>query len=166
MVAYTPEQRCDRLTEDSDFGQKKSSFQMKPNFNLGVYVNKQICRIRGTENPHAYIEEPTQPKGMTVWCGFWFRSIIGPFIFKNKLAEGVAVNGNRYRAMMNEFLFAIIKEEDISNIWLQQDGAKCHTAKVILDVLRSVFEDRIISSRVNVVWSPRSCDLPPLDYYL
>ena len=29
-----------------------------------------------------------------------------------------------------------------------------------------VFEDRIISSRTDVVWPPRSYDLIPLDYYL
>ena len=28
--------------------------------NLG-YVNKQNCRIWGTENPRAYIEKPTHP---------------------------------------------------------------------------------------------------------
>ena len=28
-----------------------------------------------------------------------------------------------------------------------------------------VFEDRIISRRADVVWSPRSCDLTPLNYY-
>ena len=42
----------------------------------------------------------------------------------------------------------------------------CHTAEVTFDVLRPVFEDRIISSRADILWSPRSCDLTPLDYYL
>ena len=32
--------------------------------------------------------------------------------------------------------------------------------------LRPVFEDCIISRRADVVWSPRSCYLTPLDYYL
>ena len=41
----------------------------------------------------------------------------------------------------------------------------CHTAEATLDVLRPVFKDRIIH-RADVVWPPRSCDLPPLDYYL
>ena len=45
--------------------------------------------------------------------------------------------------MLNEFLFTT-----------------CHTAETTLDVLRPVFEDRIISRRA------RSCDLTPLDYYL
>ena len=40
-----------------------------------------------------------------------------------------------------------------------------HTAEATLDVLRPVFENRIISRRADVVWSPRSCDLTPLDYY-
>ena len=48
----------------------------------------------------------------------------------------------------------------------QQDGATCHTAEATLDILRPLFEDRIISRRADVVWSPRSCDLTPLDYYL
>ena len=34
------------------------------------------------------------------------------------------------------------------------------------DVLRPVFEDRIISLRADVVWPPWSCDLTPLEYYL
>ena len=80
--------------------------------------------------------------------------------------EAVTVNGGRYWAMLNEFLFTKIEEEDIGNICFQQKGATCHTAEAILDVMRPVFEDRIISRRADVVWLPRSCDLIPLDYYL
>ena len=49
---------------------------------------------------------------------------------------------------------------------ISQDGATCHTAETKLDVLRSVFEDRIISRRAVVVLPLWSCDLTPLDYYL
>ena len=50
MVVYMLEQ-CSEvgLTEDADFGKKKSSFQMKL-FDLGGYVNKENSRIWGTEN--------------------------------------------------------------------------------------------------------------------
>ena len=68
--------------------------------------------------------------------------------------------------MLNDFLFTKIEVEDIGNIWFQQDSATCHTAEATLDVLRGVFEDRIISHRADVVWPPRKCDLIPLDYYL
>ena len=115
--------------------------------------------------PHACIEKPMHAKWVTVWCGFWSRAIIGPFFFENEQGEAVAVNGDRYRAMLNEFLFTKIEEEDIANIWFQQDGAMCHTAECTLDVLRPVFEDRIISRRADIVWPSRSCDLIQLDYY-
>ena len=57
--------------------------------------------------------------------------------------------------MWNEFLFSKIEEENIGNIWFQQDGATCHTAEATLNVLRPVFKDCIIS-----------CNLTPLEYYL
>ena len=63
-------------------------------------------------------------------------------------------------------LFTKIEEEDIKNILFQQDGATWHTAEGTLDVLRFIFEDRIISRRADAVWPLRSCDLTPLDYYL
>ena len=68
--------------------------------------------------------------------------------------------------MLNEFLFTKIEEQDIGNIWFQQDDATCHTAEATIDVLSLVFEDFIINHRADVVWSPRSCYLTPLNYYL
>ena len=60
----------------------------------------------------------------------------------------------------------IFVQEDIGNIWFQQDGVACHTAEATLDFLRPVFEDPIISRRADVVCPPRSCDVTTLDYYL
>ena len=148
------------------FWQIKSSFQIWRSFwSWRGYVNIKNSRIWGTENPHAYIEKPTHPKRVTVWCGFWSRGIIGPFFFENEHGEAVIVNGDHYRTMLNEFLFTKIEEKDIGNVWIQQDGTKCHTAADTNDILRPVFKGRIISRRADVVWPPRSCDLTPLDYY-
>ena len=68
--------------------------------------------------------------------------------------------------MLNEFLSIKIEEKNSGNIWFQQDGATWHIAETTLDVLRPVFEDRIISRQSYVGWQPRSCVLTPLDYYL
>ena len=89
--------------EAVDFGKKKIIFSDEANFDLGGYVNKQNCHIWGTENPRASIEKPTHPKVITVWCGFWSKSIIGPFFFESKQGEAVTVNSDGYRAMLNEF---------------------------------------------------------------
>ena len=61
--------------------------------------------------------------------------------------------------MLNEFLFTKVEEKDIGNIWFQQDGAACYTAEATFDILRTVFNDRIISRRADV-------DLKSLDYCL
>lgn len=106
------------------------------------------------------------PSRVTVWCGFWSKGIIGPFFFENEEGETVTVNGGRYRAMLCEYLFTTIEDEDLGDIWIQQDGATCHTANVTIDLLRTVFGNRIISRNSDVVWPSRSCDLTPLDYYL
>ena len=123
---------------------KKIIFSEEAHFDLGGYVNKQNCRNWGTENPHAYIEKPTHPKRVTVWCGFW-RHNWAIFFFENKQGVVVTINGHHYQAMLNEFLFTTIEDEDIVNIWFQQDAAMCHTTEGTLDVLCFVFEDRIIS---------------------
>ena len=145
---------CDRITEDADFS-KTIIFSDEAHFDFGGYVNKHNCRIWGTENPHAYVEKPMHPKRVTVWCGFWSRGIIGPFLFENEQGEAVTVNGDCYRAIFNEFLFTKIEEEDIGNIWFQQGGATCHTAGGTIDVLRPVYEDCIISRKADVIWPPR-----------
>ena len=46
--------------------------------------------------------------------------------------------------MLKKFLFTKIEEEDIGNVWFQQDGATCYTEDATLDVLRPVFEDRVM----------------------
>ena len=95
-----------------------------------------------------YIEKLTQPKRVTVWCGFWSKGTIGPFCYENEQRESVTVNGDHYRAMLNEFLFTKIEEEDIGNIWFQQGGAECHTTEATLDVLRSVLKIALSAARL------------------
>ena len=86
--------------------------------------------------------------------------------FEIEQGTAVTVNGERCRDMLNEFLFPKIEEDDMGDIWFQQDGTTCHTANVTINLLRTAFENRIIRRNSDVNWSRRSCDLTPLDYFL
>ena len=59
MVVYKLEQRLEvglRLTyRKCRFWKKKNIFSDEAHFDLGGHVNKQYCRIWGTENQHAYV---------------------------------------------------------------------------------------------------------------
>ena len=64
-----------------------------------------------------------------------------PCFFENEQGEAVTINGDRYRAMLNEFLFTNIEEEDIGGY-----------------VPHSMF--------CALFLAPQGCDFTPLDYYL
>ncbi|GFV26007.1 uncharacterized protein TNCV_2693731 [Trichonephila clavipes] len=102
----------------------------------------------------------------TVWCALWAGGIIGPYFFKNDEGHNVTVNGDRYRAMITNFFIPQLNNHDVQELWFQQDGATCHTARATIDLLKGTFGDRLISRFGPVNWRPRSCDLTPLDYFL
>ncbi|GFU45876.1 transposase [Trichonephila clavipes] len=59
-----------------------------------------------------------------------------------------------------------LNNHDVQELWFQQDGATCHTARATIDLLKDTFGDRLISRFGPVNWPPRSCDLTLLDYFL
>ncbi|GFU21527.1 uncharacterized protein TNCV_3827341 [Trichonephila clavipes] len=86
--------------------------------------------------------------------------------FKNDEGHNVTVNGDRYRAMITNFFIPESNNHDVQELWFQQDGATCHTARATIDLLKDTFGDRLISRFGPVNCPPRSCDLTPLDYFL
>ncbi|GFV02837.1 putative transposable element [Trichonephila clavipes] len=144
---------------------KRILFSDEAHFWLKGYVNKQNCRIWSEANPQVYVETPLHPEKLTVWCALWAGGIIGPY-FKNDEGHNVTVNGDRYRAMITNFLIPELNNHDVQELWFQQDGATCHTARATIDLLKDTFGDRLISRFGPVNWPPRSCDLTPLDYFL
>ncbi|GFW46939.1 hypothetical protein TNCV_2982951 [Trichonephila clavipes] len=53
----------------------------------------------------------------------------------------VTVNGDRYRAMITNFFIPELNKHDILELWFQQDGATCHTARATIDLLKDTFGD-------------------------
>ncbi|GFY19791.1 uncharacterized protein TNCV_4649611 [Trichonephila clavipes] len=86
--------------------------------------------------------------------------------FKNDEGHNVTVNGDRYRAMITNFFIPELNNHDVQELWFQQDGATCQTARATIDLLKDTFGDHLISRFGPVNWPPRSCDLTPLDYFL
>ncbi|GFU41451.1 transposable element Tc3 transposase [Trichonephila clavipes] len=145
---------------------KRVLFSDEAHFWLNGYVNKQNCRIWSEANPQVYVETPLHPEKLTVWCALWAGGIIGPYFFKNDEGHNVTVNGDRYRAMITNFFIPELNNHDVQELWFQQDGATCDTARATIDLLKDTFGDRLISHFGPVNWPPRSCDLTPLDYFL
>ncbi|GFV72191.1 uncharacterized protein TNCV_3278461 [Trichonephila clavipes] len=75
-------------------------------------------------------------------------------------------NSDRYRAMITNFFISEFNNQDVQELWFQQDGATFRTARATIDLLKDTFGDRLISRFGPVIWPPRSCDLTPLDYFL
>ncbi|GFT50064.1 uncharacterized protein TNCV_4356161 [Trichonephila clavipes] len=130
-------------------------------FWLNGYVNKQNCRIWSEANPQVYVETPLHPEKL-------FGALYGlvESFFKNDEGHNVTVNGDRYRAMITNFFILELNNHDVQELWFQQDGATCHTARATIDLLKDTFGDRLILRFGPVNWPPRSCDLRPLDYFL
>ncbi|GFV43006.1 hypothetical protein TNCV_3680311 [Trichonephila clavipes] len=61
--------------------------------------------------------------------------------------------------MVTNFFIPELNNHDVQELWFQQDGATCHTARATIDLLKDTFGDRLISRFGPVNWPPRSCDL-------
>ena len=82
---------------------------------------------------------------MTVWCGFHAGGVIGPYFVVDENDRHVTVNGERYRAMLKDYLWPELDELDINDMWFQQDSATSHTVCVTIDLLKGKFGERVIS---------------------
>ncbi|GFV13527.1 putative DD41D transposase [Trichonephila clavipes] len=106
---------------------KRILFSDEAHFWLNGYVNKQNCRIWSEANPQVYVETPLHPEKLTGALYVLVES------FKNDEGHNVTVNGDRYRAMITNFFIPELNNHDVQELWFQQDGATCHTARVTID---------------------------------
>ena len=136
---------ADRLTEDDDFVKKITS-SVEAHFDLGGYVNKQNCRIWGTENQHAYLKKPTHSKRVTLLFGFWSKGIIG----------------DHYRIMLNEFLF---RNLGFKRTALRATQPKLYSmfCSLFLKITLSVAELMVFGHIEAAIWHSWTiiCGVPP-----
>ncbi|GFS99261.1 putative DD41D transposase [Trichonephila clavipes] len=115
--------KYDRMTKGYVFGDSQDSSPMTV-----VYLNVRQPGFIAFDAISSEIHK------LTVWCALWAGGIIGPYFFKNDEGHNVTVNGDRYRAMITNFFIPELNKHDFQELWFQQDGATCHTARATTDL--------------------------------
>ena len=96
----------EQLVISLDFGKKKIIFSDEAHFWINGFVNKQDCRIWDEHNPQEIQQRSLHSEKVTVCCGFWSGSIIGPYFFQNKARAALTVTGERYTSMITDSFLA------------------------------------------------------------
>ncbi len=117
------------------------------------YVNSQNYRMWSTENPHKYREAELHPTKVGVWCAISRPRIVGAIFFTT------TITSDMYADILMQFIMLL--EEDKRDSIFQQDGARPHTSKEYMAMLRRFFGDRLVSMGL----CPHS-RFVPLDYFL
>uniref|UniRef100_A0A0N5C9I2 DUF4817 domain-containing protein n=1 Tax=Strongyloides papillosus TaxID=174720 RepID=A0A0N5C9I2_STREA len=149
------------MIHDSNFT-NKLIMSDEANFYLNGLVKKHNCRIWGTENPRIISEKQFQTEKVIVWCGITSRKIIGPYFFKNE--ESTNINGEEYREMIDNYL--VPELVNTIGMWFQQDEATAHITMRTINLLKTIFSNRIISRNSEISWPLRSPDLSAVDFFL
>ena len=136
---------------DSKFS-NKIFFSDEAHFTLGGYLNKQNCRLWGSENSH--------PEKATVWCALWSEDVIEFYFFCHR--QFVAL-----WSYDNQLFLPAIEEYDLENTWwFQQGSATSHTTRANMALLQKTFPGCVISHRGAINWPPRLYYLTLLDSFV
>uniref|UniRef100_V5GT01 Transposable element Tc3 transposase n=1 Tax=Anoplophora glabripennis TaxID=217634 RepID=V5GT01_ANOGL len=118
-------------------------------------------RMWSSEKPdNFFVEGPLHAQKIGVWCALNRRRIYGPIFFNGTLTA------QRYREEIIAPFVNQLEENEITNFYFQQDGARAHTAGETMNMLREVFQNRLISLNAEHEFPPRSCDITPCDFFL
>lgn len=153
-------QTCRRELRDDAEYLKRIVFSDECKFTLSGQVNKQNCRIWGTERPNEVYETRTNSPSVMVWCAMSKNGIIGPYFFENE-----NVTGTTYKRMLRYFLFPKLRDYPEDMIF-QQDGAPPHFAIEVRQYLDRKLPEHWMGRGGSISWPAYSPDLTPCDYFL
>jgi hypothetical protein len=157
---------------------EKTFFSDESWFHLSGYVNSQNMRMWSGENPHYYIEVPLHSQKIGVWAAISRRRLIGPIFFEGKYSIMYAtfknlnveiagtLNAERYRLEILTPFIETLLDDELTQGYFQQDGARIHTTWANFNFLMEFYDNRLISLNMPHEWPPRSCDLTPCDFFL
>ena len=137
-------------------------------FNLNGIVNQQNFCYWALQNPRELHAKQLHKLKVTVFCAVGNSTVIGSYFFENNNGNVVNVNSERHTEMIKNFFMPELwrKRVPIRCVWFHQDGATAHTTRASIDVILSLFSDRLISRFANSPWLPRTSGLYICDYFL
>uniref|UniRef100_A0A0N5C0I2 DDE_3 domain-containing protein n=1 Tax=Strongyloides papillosus TaxID=174720 RepID=A0A0N5C0I2_STREA len=133
-------------------------------FYLNGLIYKHNCRIWGMGNPRAVDRSEREGKKVTVWCGITSSRVIGPYFFENESGSQETVSAQNYRDMIQNYLMPEL--EDTKGIWFTQDEYPAHNDRKAINLLKTIFDNRLISMNSIFKWPGYSPDLLATDFFL
>ncbi len=98
-------------------------------FSLCENLNKQNCRIWGSEHPNEVYETLQNSPSITLWCALSRNEMIRPYFFENE-----NVTGRTYKRMLRYFLLPML-EGYSEDLIFQQYGTLPHYSIEVRDYL-------------------------------
>lgn len=123
--------------------------------NCYYYLQTNPYWVRHVDNQHRW--------KVNVRCGILDGHIVGPYFFEGN------VNGAEYLNLLQNQLPEMLEDinlNTVQNMWIQQDGAGVHNARIVTNFLNDRYAQRWIEQNGFVAWPPRSSDLTSPDFYL
>ena len=158
---------CSWVIQQSPGLFQKVIFSDEKWFVLQQSPNQQNDRIWAPINPNISVaSKRLHGEKIMCWAGFVNGKMLKFHWFIDAKGKTVSVNEESYLKMLKEVLWPQIRYISTrKGLWFQQDGARPHTCKTVLDFLREKFHGRILSNLTDRIWPPYSPDLNPLDYF-
>jgi hypothetical protein len=76
------------------------------------------------------------------------------------------MNAELYKVMLKTYLRIELHPRQQDLLWLQQYGTTAHAADISMQVLRTIFPEKLISLFGDITWHSRSPDHAIPDYFL
>jgi hypothetical protein len=142
-------------------------FPDEAHLHLDGVVNKQNVLLWTPENPRVIHENVHHAPRITVWVAISSHGLLWPIFFEE------TVNSDRYLSMLrNTFLPHLLAIGlSLQTQWFMQNGARSHTANVVLNFLHDTSDLRVISNQFpdrfscGQNWPTNNPDLNPRDYF-
>jgi hypothetical protein len=110
-------------------------FSDEAHFHLDGVFNKQTVWFWPSENPCVIHEKVHHASRITVWVAISSHGLLGPIFFEE------TVNRECYLSMLYDtFVPHLATGLLLQTQWFMHDGARLHTANVVLDFLYDTFD--------------------------